>query len=91
MYLSTSYERFLEYLPYLDDNIVTSKLEEYANNLLNGFDISLDVAVGDILQPTRVNLREVFIEEKELGGGRFSAFFTIHSSIFNTYFHLSNE
>ena len=59
----------------MDDNIVTKELEESAINLLKGFDVSFDMAVGDRLQPTRVNVRDVFLAEERMGKG-------------NSFFHL---
>ena len=84
LYLSYSYSIFIQCLPYLDDNIVTKELEGSAINLLKGFDVSLDEAFGDTMQPIRVNLREVFVEEKRLGEGMFSIYFIIHYLIFYT-------
>ena len=63
----------------MDDNIVTKELEESAINLLKGFDVSFDMAVGDRLQPTRVNVRDVFLAEERMGKG--NSFFTYYSFI----------
>jgi len=67
--LIISYYNFLQYLSYWDDNIVTKELEESANNLLKGFDVSLDKVDEDIYHPTRVNIDDVFLDQHFIGEG----------------------
>ena len=66
----SSYLNFVECLRYLQDDLVTNDLMQYAVSLVSGFDDIVDDPVtGDELKPTRVNIREVFIGESNIGKG----------------------
>lgn len=66
------YLNFVECLRYLQDDLVTNDLMQYAVSLVSGFDDIVDDPVtGDELKPTRVNIREVFIGESNIGKGKY--------------------
>lgn len=67
-----SYLRFVNCLRYLSDELVTDELMQYAENLINGFDDTVDNALaGEELKPTPVNLKSVFRIEGVLGKGEY--------------------
>lgn len=68
--LFISYLKFVSCLRYLPDELVTDKLMDYAESLINGFDDTVDNALaGEELKPTHVNLKSVFNVEGVLGKG----------------------
>ena len=62
----------MECLRYLNEDLVTDELMQYAVSLIDGFDdIIDDPSVGDEMKPTPINIREMFTGDSVIGKGKY--------------------